>query len=487
MSITRAGVVGTVPTVLIQPSQAVQDGEQAKYEKMWAIDAYRNYAPGEGAASMFLELASPSPRDTVIDFGAGTGRGALMITLLGGCKVHMLDFAENCLDEDLKNALYTQAHVLKFSKHDLRTPVPFIAEYGFCTDVMEHIPPQDVDAVLHHILKAARNVFFQISTQPDHFGQEIGEHLHLTVQPYEWWLAKMKEQEAVVQWSSDGNGICGFYVTAWVPTRELMQGCKLNNTDEEVRSNTLVNMERGLEELRPHQPNDIPIMLLAGGPSMNDFAEEIVTRRKAGEKLITVNAAYGWALSHGVNPSAQIMVDSREFNKRFLDPVIPECKYLLASQCHPSVFDAVPAAQALLWHSAIDEDMLDFFEQHYLKTNKAWYPILGGSTVILRTIPLLHMLGYSKFEIFGFDSCIMDGEHHAYKQAENDYATALQVLVNGRTFLCHSWMISQAQEFLDMMKQVAEHIELVVRGDGLIAWLIQTASEMDDVQLEVLS
>ena len=46
------------------------------------------------------------------------------------------------------------------------------------------------------------------------------------------------------------------------------------------------------------------------------------------------------------------------------------------------------------------------------------------------------------------------------------------------------FMLIKSQEFLDLMSLMAEHVELNVRGDGLIAWMIQTASEMGDVSLE---
>ena len=36
----------------------------------------------------------------------------------------------------------------------------------------------------------------------------------------------------------------------------------------------------------------------------------------------------------------------------------------------------------------------------YFATHKDYFPILGGSTVMLRSIHLLRMLGFPKFEIF---------------------------------------------------------------------------------------
>src|SRR5574343_1126631 len=107
----------------------------------------------------FLDQARPKPDAEVIDFGCGTGRGALMLALMGQMKVTMLDFASNCLDEDVAGACATQPERIKFIEHDL-TQVPQVnAVYGYCCDVMEHIPTDDVPTVLQNILASAQHVF----------------------------------------------------------------------------------------------------------------------------------------------------------------------------------------------------------------------------------------------------------------------------------------------------------------------------------------
>ena len=93
-------------------------------------------------------------------------------------------------------------------------------------------------------------------------------------------------------------------------------------------------------------------------------------------------------------PSAYVMVDAREFNARFVEKVIPDCKYFIASQCHPSVFDKLPKERTYIWHTTA-ESINDLLAKEY----KNWYPVPGGSTILLRTIPLFRMLGFKRFHL----------------------------------------------------------------------------------------
>ena len=487
MSQTQAvGSMGFAPGVMVRPA-VKKDAEQAKYEKMWSIPAYRDFAPGEHAAQDFLSRAHPKKGDTVIDFGSGTGRGALMLALFGGVKVTLVDFAENCLDEDVRNALRTQAHVLNFVQADLRKDIPVGAKYGFCTDVMEHIPPADVDQALVNILRAAQHVYFQISTLDDHFGAQAGEHLHLTVQPYQWWKDKLRSLDAVIHWSKESPGLASFYVSAWADVSELVKRGTVNTVRDEIAANIRAAVARGLPSAKPHQSQDKPVMLLAGGPSLAQFRDEIVAKRQGGMALVTTNGAYNWSIAQGLAPSAQIVVDAQEHNKRFVEPPIDGCRYLLASQCHPATFDAAPAAQTVVWHSAIDDEMADELDKIMTERGEEWYPSPGGSTVMLRAFTLLRMLGFSRFEVYGFDSCLMGGEHHGYAQAENDkdgkVDRLLKVTCGDRVFQCTPWMASQAQEFIDLIRFIGDEIELVVHGEGLIAHIIKTAAEGGDLEV----
>lgn len=174
--------------------------EQEKYERLWAYREYRQVAPGEAVTDLFLKIAEPD--GTIIDFGCGTGRPALKLAAAGH-DVLLVDFCDNSRD--------LEALRLPFMQHDLTQRLPVWAPYGFCTDVMEHIPPADVDTVLTNIFTAARDVFFLISMTDDLCRVLIGQPLHLSVHPYAWWEEKMR-QYGRIAWAMATPANALFYV-----------------------------------------------------------------------------------------------------------------------------------------------------------------------------------------------------------------------------------------------------------------------------------
>lgn len=484
MSVAKAGAKTYPPTVKIEPAPKKALTEQEKYELMWEIDDYRNVSPGEQSAQIFLQQAKPLKDSTCIDFGCGTGRGGLMIALMGNMIVTLVDFAKNALDEEVRNATITQPHRISWKQADLNKPIPATAAYGYCTDVMEHIPPDEVDAVLSNILQSAAHVFFQISTVDDVMGARIGEPLHLSIHPYEWWAKKFRDHNCVIHWSQNYDDVaCQFYVTSWCPKVEY-EG-SINTEVQAVLDNITANMKVEHQLVHPHPLQDREVMLVCGGPSLNDYTDEIIQLRAGGMPLITTNGTYNWAIQNGMRPSMQLVLDARAFNKRFVQPIVDDCKYMIASQCHPSLLEDIPTDRLYIWHATGSPEAADLLDEMHSGPDEIWFPVPGGSTVTLRGLCLLRMLGFHKIHMYGFDSCYRDDEHHAYSQPENDYkAKAIPVHVGGKVFKCDPWMYSQAQEWMEMVGKFGDEIQLDVKGDGLIAHIIKTGAQLSALDEE---
>lgn len=470
--------------------------EQQKYEKMWGHDQYRVVSPGEGIAQLFMQVAKPKDGARIIDFGCGTGRGGLAIAIIANIaqldvEVDLVDFAANALDPHVVDTIKGQAPDaktrLRFTQADLTRPMPpgLTAEYGYCTDVMEHIPPDDVDRVLVNILQSAQHVLFQIALTDDSCGALIGEPLHLSVHTADWWMARFASLGAQVHYAERDaqNLVC--YVTAWSTGQDVVEVGVLNVTDETVRGHVRANVSAGWEQVRPYLPNDKEVLLLGGGPSLEGQLEAIRFLRDRGAILVTMNGAFNWALSKGLKVSGQIVVDAREFNARFthpgpeVDPALYEhTHYMIGSQVHPSTLDGLPKDRTFLWHTTA-EMVQDILQE--LCPDK-WYGVVGGCTVLTRAIPLLRMLGYSQFHLFGCDSCLEDWsqKHHAYDQKENDGQMAIPVIVGGRRFDCAPWMIAQATEFLEIVKRLGDLFVIEIHGGGLLSWLLEHGAALED-------
>lgn len=162
--------------------------ERAKYMQAWAWPGYRRQADGDAVVELAFQRMGCAPGDTIIDWGCGTGRPALKLQALG-LRVTCFDIAPNCLDADI--ALPLVVGCLWSPPRGLE------ADYGFCTDVLEHLPTERVPAALAAIKARSRAAaFLQVDTAADICGAKLNppQVLHLTVQPREWWEAEIGKQ-----------------------------------------------------------------------------------------------------------------------------------------------------------------------------------------------------------------------------------------------------------------------------------------------------
>jgi hypothetical protein len=260
--------------------------------------------------------------------------------------------------------------------------------------------------------------------------------------------------------------------------------CRCNVSDEVILQQIAQNIRRGLPQARPHAPHPYPALLVCGGPSLASTQQELVDAPWRGGKIVAVNGAFQWCIDHNIRPSAVIMLGAREFNARFVAPNVPECNYLLAGQCHPAAFDLCKGRSVFIWHAlTAGQAELDMLDAFYWKQH---WPVSVGTTVGIRAISLLRMLGFDSMEIFGLDSCWLDGKHHGYAQKENDEEPAISVWLRpegrddlAKQFYCAPWMMKQAEDFQELIRERGNLFRLAVHGPGLIAEILKTGAELE--------
>ena len=248
----------------------------------------------------------------------------------------------------------------------------------------------------------------------------------------------------------------------------------LNTSFEIIEEQMKSSIRRQLPQVRPYDVNNETVAIVAGGPSTEQCIDEIRDLYFKGVKIVTVNNSYSWCLKNNFRPSVAVVVDAQEHNAKFLNEPAPDCKYFLASQCHPTTFDTVEGREAYIFHCINTEDEIKILDEYFLGN---WFQVKGGSTVTLRTIMLMRMLGFEKFHVFGFDSCYLDGKDHSYDQPENSRDKPVLTVCADKEFWCASWHVSQAIHFKTLIKTDGDKFRLNVHGDGLIAHMVKTGAE----------
>lgn len=120
----------------------------------------------------------------------------------------LLDYG--CGKGTLKAALKRFCPDLDIREYDPAIPgkagKPKPVDATFCSDVMEHIEPDYLDAVLAHIAEITRKIAWMcISTVPAVKNLSDGRNAHLIVEPPAWWLAKVSSHMDVERHKIDDS------------------------------------------------------------------------------------------------------------------------------------------------------------------------------------------------------------------------------------------------------------------------------------------
>jgi hypothetical protein len=247
-----------------------------------------------------------------------------------------------------------------------------------------------------------------------------------------------------------------------------------NVSTEHLLTNVRSAVQRDLEWFTGFGPHNGRAVLVAGGPSARERISEIRAHYKRGAKVITVNNAWRMMAEAGIKPHAHVMLDARPENADFVKDAPDGVRYLIASQCHPDVFDALAGKEVVVWHNGFGDnaEMKEALAPWWGEgpNQKPCVLVPGGGTVGLRTLWLLTFSGFRTVHVYGMDSSYADdGKHHAYAQALNDTDQTIEVVMGGKRYRAALWMVRQANEFRETWRALKdEGVTVHVHGSGLI-------------------
>ncbi len=229
--------------------------------------------------------------------------------------------------------------------------------------------------------------------------------------------------------------------------------------DETCRQQVAGNIARNLPDAFIRRK----LTVFADGPSAKD-----ADIWKCNEPILAVNRALNLFTDKGAWPTYWAACDPQEVVADFLPERPPqETIYYVASNCHPSVFQKLKNNQVRLWHVT-----------GYAPDTKP--RISQACSVTISASWLMHRLGFTDFEYWGWDGCFIDGKHHASNEANWDNVPVLNLnyggkfegneVIGGRTFnTTRSWA-AEAQA-AEQFFQLADYFDIGVKinGDGMMA------------------
>ena len=167
--------------------------EREKYRRVWADPTYRLQSPGvRDLLDPFVLRTDLKRGQSLIDFGAGTGRASMMFFDLG-MRVEMVDITKAAMD-DLVIGEVERNRGLNFHEAPMWALPESLepADWVFCADVLEHIPPQRLEECMDAM--ASLTILggaIQVACFEDYRG---GVALHLSINPMDWWTEQINKR-----------------------------------------------------------------------------------------------------------------------------------------------------------------------------------------------------------------------------------------------------------------------------------------------------
>ena len=243
---------------------------------------------------------------------------------------------------------------------------------------------------------------------------------------------------------------------------------------EDIRMNILTNAKRIPSTIKRCKWNDEEVAIVSAGPSLKKNLEHIRQLQNRNVRIVCVKHSHNTLLENNIQPWGCTILDPRPFNeksthgfvrKELLAEPHPRVIYFVATMSNPDVVTHLldKKAKVVAWDAYCNAiEGWDAFKDKLL--------ITGGTCAGMRSIGLLHTLGFRTMHLYGFDSCIEGEPEDKDELAEDGRKKWLKVSVGeeNKPYWTTGELLAQAQDFEKLMQREEVDLDIHVHGDGLV-------------------
>ncbi len=223
--------------------------------------------------------------------------------------------------------------------------------------------------------------------------------------------------------------------------------------DEQIRL-AIARVKRRIQpqyELRTE-----PIAVVCYGPSLAETWEQV----RGFKYIITSSGAHKFLLDKDIVPTWHLDVDPRKHKADLIGTPHEGVEYLMASACHPRVFDLLEGYTVTLWH------IFDNAEEGQRILPHGEWALTGGCSAGLRTLTMARFLGFTDLHVFGMDGCEGASGKHAGAHP-NQAKMSMPFEYDGVTYQTTAGFLEAARGTFHELDQMSD-VKATFYGNGLV-------------------
>lgn len=238
---------------------------------------------------------------------------------------------------------------------------------------------------------------------------------------------------------------------------------------EDIQNNVKQNTKIINKWVGRASPNDEVALIVSGGPS-TDFDKVRSVIKMEGEertKVVCVKHSYPTLLKEGIPPWACVILDPRSIEgvsthgvprKDLFKKIDKKTIFMPASMTDPSITKLIKKKtnNIIGWHAytqSLQDNQKDKLVNNAVKVKEELgieegaTMITGGTCAAMRSIGIMHTLGFRKFHLFGYDCSFPEPpEEEKEKLLEDGKPKYLKVGIEDKEYWTTGELIAMAQD-----------------------------------------